>query len=61
MEYRLYTIGGDGHIDSPPKVFVTENDEEAIRAAQPFVDGHLLELWEGGRLVAKLSPHKNET
>jgi hypothetical protein len=52
-EYRAYVIGIDGHFISTNE-FVATDDETAFECARQFVNGHGVELWSGGRLVAKL-------
>jgi hypothetical protein len=52
--YRAYIVGPDGHF-SGSKEFVATNDEAALEHARQFVDGHDIELWSGGRFVAKLT------
>jgi hypothetical protein len=55
-EYRAYTVGRDGHfVDAEP--LVCADDAEAIEKAKRLVDGHDIELWNGARLVIRLS-HK---
>jgi hypothetical protein len=49
-EYRVYTVGIDGHFIS------CADDVEAIKKVERLVDGHDVELWSGERFVAKLKP-----
>jgi hypothetical protein len=53
VEYRAYVVGHDGHFVSS-NGFVAANDEAAFEHARQFVDVHDVELWNGGRLVARL-------
>jgi hypothetical protein len=53
-EYRAFTIGHDGHIESS-RAFVCESDEDAIVWAKQLVDGHDIELWSGERFVTRLA------
>ena len=53
-EYRAYIIGDDGHIRSS-RVFVTEDDVDAIVFAEQMVDGHDVELWSGARFVRRVN------
>jgi hypothetical protein len=55
-EYYFYTIKKDGHTAAPAKVRLCQNDEEAVAKAKQFLDGHLLEVWEGARIVIRLEP-----
>jgi hypothetical protein len=55
-EYRAYTVGIDGHfIGFEP--LICHDDAEAIEKAKRLVDGHDVELWNGDRLVTRIS-HK---
>jgi hypothetical protein len=38
--------------------FVAANDNAAFEHARQFVNGYDVELWSGGRFVAKLEPTK---
>ncbi len=58
-EYRAYIVGLDGHfVDFEP--LVCTDDAEATQKATRLVDGHDVELWEGGRLVVVLQHTSNE-
>ena len=53
VEYRAYIVGEDGHfVDYRP--IVCRDDAEAVAQAKRLVDGHDIELWNGGRFVIKL-------
>jgi hypothetical protein len=49
--YRAYIIGGDGHIASAVDL-QCEHEEAAKALARQLVDGHDVELWQGGRQIA---------
>lgn len=52
-EYRIYEIGGDGHIvKSTP--LTCKDDREAIEKAGEVVEGHVIEVWSGERFVTRL-------
>ena len=53
-EYRVYAIGGDGHIvkSTPP---ICDDDSQAVQKAREFCEGHPLEIWSGERFVARLN------
>jgi hypothetical protein len=56
-EYRVYAIGGDGHIvKSMP--LICDDDNQAVREATEFREGHTLEIWSGERLVARLDTER---
>jgi hypothetical protein len=57
-EYRAYILGIDGHRFVIVKEFSSNqpDDAAALSAAKQLVDGHDVELWDCGRLVARLSP-----
>ena len=53
-EYRAYTVDTDGHFVSS-RAFVCDTDADAMVWAKQLVDGHDIELWNGERLVTRLS------
>ncbi len=57
-EYRAYTVGRDGNFIGFDSL-VCADDAEAIEKAKRLVNGHDVELWNGPRLVIRLS-HKPE-
>lgn len=56
-DYRAYILGTDGHRFVRVKEFLSDqpDDVTALSAAKQLVDGHEVELWDCGRLVARLS------
>ncbi len=54
-EYRVYTVGNDGHFVNS-RGFVGDNDEDALVWAKQWVDGAAVEVWNGERFVARLEP-----
>jgi hypothetical protein len=58
-DYRAYILGVEGHRFIKAKEFSTDhpNDAAALKAAKKLLDGHEVELWDCGRLVARLSPN----
>ena len=57
-DYRAYILGIDGHRFVWAKDYVADhpNDAAALSAAKGLSDKHDVEVWDGGRLVARLSP-----
>jgi hypothetical protein len=57
-DYRAYILGIDGHRFLKAAGFLSAHpdDATAIAAAKQLIDGHDVELWDGGRLVARFSP-----
>jgi hypothetical protein len=56
-EYRVYTIGTDGHIvQSTP--LICDDDDQAMEQARKIGEGQTLEIWSGERLVARLYPKR---
>lgn len=57
-DYRAYILGVDGHRFIKAKEFSSDHpdDAAALKAAKRLLDGHEVELWDCGRLVARLSP-----
>jgi hypothetical protein len=54
-EYRVYAIGGDGHIvKSTP--LICDDDSQAVQKAREFCD--TLEIWSGERFVARLNTER---
>jgi hypothetical protein len=53
-EYRAYTVGDDDHFIGFQEM-VCRDDSEAIANAKRLVDGHDIEVWNGERLVIRLS------
>lgn len=58
MDYRLYIIGEDGHIERRLDL-EADDDAGALEQTRQYVDGKDLELWHRGQLIAKI-PHRNE-
>jgi hypothetical protein len=58
-EYRAYIIGTDGHFASF-RAFRCADDSEAVAWAKQLVDGHDVELWNGGRFVTRLTPEPSK-
>jgi hypothetical protein len=54
-EYRIYTLGLDGHFVDVADIECAD-DQEAIKEARQTVDGRDVELWELGRFIAHLMP-----
>ncbi|MGI8526707.1 MAG: hypothetical protein ACR2K5_11120 [Pseudolabrys sp.] len=52
-EYRIYQIKS-GHIAAAAVVIDCASDEAAIAKGEQMVDGRDLEIWDGGRLVARM-------
>ena len=52
--YRAYIIGPDGHFANALDLDC-EHDAAAIESAKQFVNGHDIEVWQGGRMVTRLT------
>ena len=52
--YRAYIVGEDGHFKTF-EVVEADCDESAVKAAEKFVDGHDVEVWNLARKVAVLT------
>ena len=52
--YRVYSINEQGHF-AGSTVITAGSDDEAKSIVQKMLDGTDLELWEGGRMVARLA------
>ena len=55
QSYRYYRLDEAGHLYDA-EVIDAESDEEAIAKVEGKCAGALCEVWQGHRLVAKLSP-----
>jgi hypothetical protein len=57
-DYRAYILGIDGHRFVWVADFSSDHpdDAAALNAAKLLTDEHDVEVWDGGRLVALLSP-----
>jgi hypothetical protein len=57
VDYRVYTVDGDGHIvKSTP--LICDDDVQAVEQAREISKGDTLEIWSGDRLVARLSAER---
>jgi hypothetical protein len=54
-DYRVYTVGIDGHFVGYEPL-ICDNDDDAIAKASSLMDGRDIELWDGPRLVVRLKP-----
>jgi hypothetical protein len=59
-DYRAYIVGTDGHFKSSETI-VAESDEQALKIAEQFVDGHDVELWQLDRKIAVLRPKNSSS
>ena len=57
-DYRAYILGIDGHRFIRVEDFLSNHldDAAALNAAKQLTDKHDVEVWDCGRLVARLSP-----
>ena len=55
--YRYYRLDGDGHLNFA-EWFSAACDEQAIEEIQVKRPDNKCEIWQGARLVAKLSPER---
>jgi hypothetical protein len=53
-DYRVYTMMKGIHFKDAPAVIRCDSDQEAIRQAEQLVDGHDVEVWDGGRFVNRI-------
>lgn len=56
-DYRIYTVKKDGHIVRPPEVVECINDAQAVEVAKKLLNGQLIEVWQGPRVVIRLEPN----
>ena len=55
--YRYYCLDGVGHLHSA-EWFEAVSDEDAVAQVEVMHPEALCEIWQGTRLVAKLSPRR---
>jgi hypothetical protein len=53
--YRIYALTTDNHIKGVPEQIEFPSDQEVIAHAKAKLDGRDLEVWDGPRLVIRLS------
>jgi hypothetical protein len=52
--YRIYKLNAKGHATGHALVLICEKDVDVIRKVESLVDGHNVEILDGGRLVSRL-------
>jgi hypothetical protein len=57
-DYKVYVLSPGDHIKSAPRILKCEDDAEAVYMARQLIEGLPLEIWEGARIVTKVSPDK---
>lgn len=55
-EYRFYRINQEGHVAEPAPIVECPDDLSAVREARQYVDGCDVEVWQGPRVVAYVTP-----
>jgi hypothetical protein len=53
-EYRIFTIGSDGHFTGVPKIAEFVDDKEVVNKAMRTANGSDIEIWNLARLVVRL-------
>ena len=54
QEYRIFTIGLDGHFAGVPKIVKFSDHNEAIEKAIPMANGADIEIWNLERRIMRL-------
>jgi hypothetical protein len=54
QDYRIFTLGPDGHFAGVPKIVKFSNDNEAIENAIPLANGADIEIWNLERRIMRL-------
>jgi hypothetical protein len=57
-ENRLYCLGANGKFEAVEEIMAT-GDAEAVMLAKAMKKRVKCELWERGRMVATLEPHRD--
>ena len=55
--YTVYRLNGTSRISEPPNYIAADTDEEAIEFPRDKKLKVRCEVWEGGRLVARIDAH----
>ena len=56
QEYRVYKLGTDGKIWSPPEIIKCIDDSAAIAHAKQLLNGAAIEVWQTARRIVHLDP-----
>jgi hypothetical protein len=56
LVYRAFVISNSGHVQGIPSVIEAEDDCEAVQHAEVLAAEQMVELWDGARLVARITP-----
>jgi hypothetical protein len=59
LAYRIYLISSAGRIAGPAEVIASNSDQNAIEKAKQLFAGCNLEIWQGARVITKLSADDN--
>jgi hypothetical protein len=59
--YRIYTLSEEDRIHAPAHPVECPDDAAAIQAACQWLDGHVMEVWDGNRLVGRLKPDQKQS
>jgi hypothetical protein len=54
VNYRIYTVGKDGHFTGPPQEVECADDNEAVATAMQMKNGLDMEIWDFKRFVTRL-------
>ncbi len=57
-DYRIFVLNKLQRIAAPAIIVSCETDEEAIQNAHAYVNGTGVQVWQGVRIVAELSPNE---
>ena len=56
LDYRIYLLNQEGHVDEVPRLLRCLTDEDAERRARLLQQRRAVEVWQGARLVMKIAP-----
>jgi hypothetical protein len=54
QQYRIFTVGPDGHFTGVPKIAEFADDKEAVEKAMRMANGADIEIWNLQRLIVRL-------
>lgn len=55
-DYKFYAIKENGHVSGPPDIVFCDSDPAALETARRLQAGSDIEIWQGRRLIAYVTP-----
>jgi hypothetical protein len=54
--FRFFALTNEGRINKPSSACHLPDDTAAVRHAKIIVEDDVIEIWQGGRVVARIIP-----